>query len=201
MLTVVSKLCPGMKNNSMRRFFLLSLCFAAPGLLCIGIGSYGLHLAQQSTSWAKAPAKVVQSEVITSVQSRSGRGKTVLHKFNISYQYKVANQMYVSNNIFYGGGISTNTDFAEKYVTKYPQGMMTIATYDSLHPDQAVLEPGVKKLTFFPLVMGSTFFFIAITLMLIAWLEKTGSPLKSKAHNLLFFGLIPHFMLLFWIVF
>jgi Protein of unknown function (DUF3592) len=185
----------------MRRFFLFSLCFAAPGLICIGIGVHSLHLAQQSTSWAKAPAKVVQSEVITSVRSRSGGGKTVLHKFNISYQYKVANQTYVSKDIFYGGGISTNTDFAKKYVAKYPQGMRTIATYDPLHPDQAVLEPGIKKLTFFPLVMGSAFSFISITLMLIAWLDKKGSPLKSKADNLLFFGLITHSMLLFWIVF
>jgi hypothetical protein len=184
----------------MRRFFLFSLCFAAPGLLCTGMGVHNLHLAQQSTSWAKAPAKVVDSEIVTTVNSKNGR-RTLLHEFNISYQYKVADQMYVSNNIFYGGDISTNTGLARKYVSKYPQGMMTIATYDPLHPDQAVLEPGIMKLTFFPLVMGSTFFFISINLTLIAWLEKNESPLKSKAHNSLFFGLIMHFMLLFWVVF
>jgi hypothetical protein len=85
--------------------------------------------------------------------------------FIIEYEYEVLGKVYKSSRVLYGYTGSSNRDYAESYVKKYPEGETVLVYYHPDRPEESVLEPFVREYEVIYAFFGSLFFGL-----FIAWI-------------------------------
>ena len=153
-------------KNIMPWFVYLFLSvFMAVGLWFIGKGISEVVIAHQSVGWQSTRGRITDSKLVGSSGRKGGRS----YKPQITFEYRVAGGNYTSSNAFFGQGIAGG-GYAHRYVSKYKKGSEVTVSYNPHRPEQAVLEPGITKRVFAPIVFGLVFFVIAGSFMLLSWI-------------------------------
>ncbi|BCM92195.1 hypothetical protein IAD21_04074 [Abditibacteriota bacterium] len=96
--------------------------------------------------------------IITHSYVYSSGGKSASYDFNITYTYSVAGRSYSSDQITFGYRGSSDRNFADSYVRKYPTGSQVVVHYKADEPTFAVLEPtvmGNTRVVFWVVLIGS----------------------------------------------
>lgn len=139
--------------------------FMAIGLWVIGKGISDAVVAHQSVGWQSTPGRITDSKLVTSSGSKGGK----LYKPQITFEYRVDGATHTSSNVFFGQGIAGG-GYAHRYVNEYKKDNEVTVSYNPHRPEQAVLEPGITKRAFAPIVFGLVFFILGGSVMLLSWI-------------------------------
>lgn len=141
------------------------ILFAIFVLVGLGIAVYGLTVlyhARRTAAWPGTPGVVTRSEVVRGDDSYSAA---------LAYSYTVDGVAYEGTSIASGPEITSSTeDHARRRVDRYPVGSAVTVYYDPAAPATAVLEPGLLKRSFVPLVFGLFFATFGGWFWLLWWL-------------------------------
>ncbi len=99
---------------------------------------------QQPLLWDQSPAwPTITGTIIASrVYSHHRYEDETLYRADVTYEYSVDSQYYVSDNLDFQASVSTDRNQAKDMVNKYPSGMVVLVYYDPDNPENAVLIPG-----------------------------------------------------------
>lgn len=115
-------------------FLLLgTLGFPLGGSLLIGALADWARAAL-SRSWPTAAARVLKSEVVTTL------GKGPRNIADVRYEYEVAGKRYAGSTIRFSQGKYRFRDQAERVIERYPPGAEVAVHYDPDNPATAALE-------------------------------------------------------------
>ncbi len=134
------------------------------GLWIMSKGISDAVTAYQSGRWETTSGLITESALVKS--SSKGGGSYIPQ---IQFEYSVGGQTYTSNQLIFGQGISGG-NYAKRYIQKYQKGHEVSVSYNPVRPDQAVLERGITKLTFAPIVFGFVFFIMGFCMALLSWM-------------------------------
>lgn len=140
MPATVKQMPPGVRFFFSRIFPLIFVIVGA------GVGYAGLRSlenARASTRWPGAPGKVLASSVERHVSSGS-KGTTVTYHAGILYEFKVGGTTYDGTRVAYGDYGSSSVSHARRIVNRYPKGSAVTVHYMPGHPEECLLEPGLK---------------------------------------------------------
>jgi hypothetical protein len=137
----------------------------AVGLWFIGKGISEAVIAHQSVGWQSTRGRITDSKIVASRGRKGGSS----YKPQITFEYRVDGAIYTSSNAFFGQGIAGGS-YAHRYINKYKQDTEVTVSYNPHRPDQAVLEPGITKRVFAPIVFGLVFFVMGGSFMLLSWI-------------------------------
>lgn len=150
--------------------YLISLgcsVFVLGGVFMCKLGLNAIETAKNSTSWPTTQGMIINSQIITENSDNS-----ISYRPSIEYLYKVGDETYRNNTIFFGdGGGNGFRSYSEHYVNKYYLNRSVRVSYDSKKPNISVLEPGTQKNTYVLFVVGCGFVFMGIWAWLIYWLQ------------------------------
>lgn len=133
-----------------------------------------LEQARASTSWPVTTGEVLESDVKS---HRSSNSNSSTYSAHVVYRYQSEGKNYESQTVWFGSDISTSDrSLAQNTVNKYPVRKSVNVYYDPLHPEAAVLEPGVFKTTWFYYLFGWLFLGVGILM--------AGIPLFSSFFRL-----------------
>ncbi len=122
------------------------------------LGKPMLDNAKQSTSWPTASGVVTHSDI----DRRLDKGKT-RYSAEIAYRFSVNGQEFVGNTVSYGAIVSSSDSNHVRRVTdRYPVGGEIDVYYDSVNPDNNVLEPGTKGSSFILYGVGWLFLIVGV---------------------------------------
>ncbi len=130
------------------------------GIILVGCAfiSYGLgqmSKAKQSVNWPSAPGNIIRSEKekhTTTEKSGSSKREVTYYLAAIDYEYQVGGKSYRSNRIAYEG---QNRNQTVALLNRYPKGKSVEVFYDPDDPEEAVLERGMKKGSYFMPIFGA----------------------------------------------
>ncbi|MBN1517904.1 DUF3592 domain-containing protein [Candidatus Sumerlaeota bacterium] len=141
--------------------FMGVLFSAIGGGLIIFVGLPTVHKAKASLEWPTTDGVVTSSEVVT---SHDEDGTT--YGANIIYRYTIDGQELIGDTVWYGGNFkSSSKKLALKTVGKYPKDKQVTVHYDPDRPNEAVLEPGAFKSTYFMLIFGGVFLVVGLLML------------------------------------
>ncbi|EDL57734.1 DUF3592 domain-containing protein [Gimesia maris] len=133
-----------------------------------------LEQARASTSWPVTTGEVLKSEVKS---HRSSNSNSSTYSAHVVYHYQIEGKNFEAQTVWFGSDISTSDrSLAQNTVKKYPVKQSVNVYYDPLHPEAAVLEPGVFKTTWFYYLFG--WFFLGVGILM------AGIPLFSSFFRL-----------------
>lgn len=120
-----------------------SILFAMVGLVLFAIAVYFLIMAIETKSWVSTEGIILVSDVIRNSLGSNSTG--ISYKPEICYSFLVGNKKYISNQI--RSFINYYTSWsarAYKLTDKYPINSKITVYYNSVDPNESVLEPGIK---------------------------------------------------------
>jgi hypothetical protein len=132
---------------SMNRWRLLRLIGLVLGVCLAVAGLVGVKSGLQSTSWRRAPARIVMSEV-----SGTGEHRSSL----VMAEYKIGDGIYQCGHVRAGGNNAASD------ATRYPMGASVTVAYDPAQVTSCALEPGVPALSIALLAAGAAFLGLAV---------------------------------------
>ncbi|MHA2224169.1 MAG: DUF3592 domain-containing protein [Candidatus Hodarchaeales archaeon] len=99
--------------------------------------------ARASLTWPSVVGTIVSSLEITSSGSEGG----TQYRASITYSYNVNDRTYQATRVKIGIQTFASPNYigAQRILTKYPREKIIIVYYDPNAPENAVLEPGLKK--------------------------------------------------------
>lgn len=120
---------------------MLGLILATAGaLLC-----WYLWLAYQNAKltdhWVRTPCEVIANHVDDSQFNQHGMPK---FKLLISYRYRFADELRVSDQVRRSPLTSSSPEKIDKWLEKYPNGLKTTCLVNPDDPDEAILKPNTK---------------------------------------------------------
>lgn len=163
------------RRGGLVRFVVVALflsIFVGVGLFNISKGARDVWSSVDSGNWPTTKAKIISSKVES--KSGSGRRGGTTYLPEVVYRYQIAGAEYTSMRIYFGGIRTSNSSLARQYVSKYKKGDTVEIRYDTRNPAEAVIEPGLSKRTFAPIVFGLVFFTVGSGCMAAFWLRWMG---------------------------
>lgn len=147
--------------------------FLFAGIAVLGWGIWNSLEAFSSRSWPYVEGKVIQSQV-ASYQSESDEGTTTMFYPYLRYNYSVEGQQFTGDKLDMGEYSSSNPNYAEEVVVRYPVGKPVRIYYDPAHPETAVLQPGFTSGLLIPLGLGLVFTIVGggLTYNMFKWIRK-----------------------------
>ncbi|BAY35567.1 hypothetical protein NIES2107_74790 (plasmid) [Nostoc carneum NIES-2107] len=136
----------------------IGLVFMVVGGGLIPMGYQELKNAQESLKWLTTDGVIVLSEI----KEIKDEDSTIYHA-NVRYQYSVGEKSYLSEQVSFGQYDSSDPEHAQSIVQRYEQGQKVSVHFNSVYPNESVLEPGVSWGSYMPLGI-STIFFITGTI-------------------------------------
>jgi len=146
-------------------------------LLGVGMlvpGLRNLWHAYASSSWPTTRGVIVFAEstdesAVTHVGER-GAVRSTAHGAPLAYQYEVGGQKHFSNVRRFGQfGASTDREWAEEILERYPSGADVPVSYCPTDPDLAALEPGIGRETYYLPGGGAAFVLFGLLAFLLTW--------------------------------
>jgi len=140
------------------------------GVICIlvgiGICFWGYNIiknAKASLSWPTTEGKIIKSDVKSewiTTGTGSSRRRQISYFADISYEYSVEGQKYISKKVSHGQYGSSNSDRAQQIADRYPEGKIIQVYYNPDQPNKAVLEVGTIWTSYGPIGIGALFILI-----------------------------------------
>jgi hypothetical protein len=136
--------------------------FVLAGLVIAVFGLVALGRAQRSARWAKTDGHITRSEVVVDGASYAPA---------VVYSYTVAGAQYQGTDITCGAKVSSGDGaYARACTARYQVGAPVAVYFDPDEPTAAVLEPGISRKSFIPLVFGLGFASFGAWFCLMFWL-------------------------------
>ena len=111
------------------------------GLLLVICGAWFLWHARASKAkakeailWSKAKGQILSSKVVRAVGF-----KPTVYRVQISYQYRVAGQVYSNNRLTLGGEVNSGRSKAQKRCDNYPPGSDQDVFFNTSNPEESYL--------------------------------------------------------------
>ena len=132
-----------------------------------------INKGKESTGWPTTPGKIIQSEIEereTTTGTGSDRRTTISSVAQLEYEYSIDGTSYKSRRVSF----AQSSQEAQAIVNRYPLGKGVKVYYDPDDHGFAVLEPGLKKGSYFFVGFGG---FIALfgLIFMIAGVKKSRS--------------------------
>jgi hypothetical protein len=116
--------------------------------------------------WASRSWPVTQGTIVLSQVIKDESHKKAVYRADVQFTYEVSGRAYRGNRISFSleGVSSADETGAQRLVEQYPPGKVVSVAYDPSNAVNAVLEPGVRAVSFLILflILLSTVFSIAI---------------------------------------
>ena len=142
--------------------YILFAIFVLVGLAIAVYGLIVLYHARRSTTWPSTEGVITQSNVVRGDDSYAPA---------VVYSYTINGVRYQGKDIASGPVLASSTEaYARNYLARYPVGTPVAVYYDPKIPATAVLEPGILKKSFVPLVFGLLFATFGGWFWLLWWL-------------------------------
>jgi hypothetical protein len=152
------------------RCFLLLLGILGGAVLMYGLRSR--RRALESKWWPCAEARIIRSEVVRELTSRSDDPVPIYAWYpEIEYEYSAVGRRYVSSRVLLVR-VNFPADQAQALVERYRPGSVARAYYDPARPGFAVLEPGLaghEGRYAIPLIVGACFMVAGFAGALLLW--------------------------------
>jgi hypothetical protein len=142
--------------------YVISGAFVLVGLAIAAFGLSVVVIARRSAAWPSVAGIITRSGITHGDQS---------HAPDVAYTYSVDGVPFEGNQIVRGPAIASSTeDYALRRIARYPVGTPVAVYYAPRSPSTAVLEPGLSKQSFVPLVFGLMFVSFGGCFGLLWWL-------------------------------
>ena len=140
----------------------ISFALYLASLLIIGQNFRYLGKVLKSKKWPQ-----VQGEIKKVMVYRKQEDESVSYNVDVTYTYEVEGQKYTSHQIkldfVHGARTFVPKIFAMMKVEKYEEGKKIKVFYDSLNPNESILELGLRHFTFFlMLIVGIGLFLFGL---------------------------------------
>ncbi len=132
-------------------------------IFCLGFIVIGVLLTRGSIldlleedhrkSWPKTGGVITASKKVT---KKDAEGRT-MYGVDITYAYKLNGFTYTSNRVTGSDGYSSDAGWAEGLVSAYPSKQEISVFYDPEDVTSAILQPGVTRMSWVPLILGLAF--------------------------------------------
>ena len=133
------------------------------GLLVSLVIIVGINSSKESLKWLFInPDTYHQTEGTILSSNIGGGGVWGSWRFDITYEYMIGEQKFISNRVNFGYQAMSDRSYAQGYVDKYFVGKKVIVFYDPNDPSISVLEPQVRWYT--PFSFYIMLLLIALTL-------------------------------------
>jgi Protein of unknown function (DUF3592) len=146
----------------------LKLFWAGIAVLAFALLSVYLNWSDIRGIYFSDPAdfSLIEGKIVSSstYEYKPRRG-SLNYYYSIEYEFIVNEKRYRSGKITFYEHFSTNPEFAQSYVSKYPVGKQVTVYYDPNDPSFSVLEPEVK---------GGAEFELALLITSFVMLAKSG---------------------------
>ena len=123
-------------------------------------------LWDESPAWPMTTGKIATSRV----DEHHLYDEATQYRPDVTYEYSVDGQQYVSDNYDFGALISTNRSRAQDIVDNYPSGMGVIVYHDPDNPENAVLIPGCTGCRRSPIILPELIGLVLGSLILLGYL-------------------------------
>jgi hypothetical protein len=159
----------------MKNFFYKLIClpFVILGAMALCYGTIVIIRAKASTHWPTVQGKVI----FASMRTDSGGDNTTYHA-DIQYDFCVDGVTFTGKRVAYGDYGSSDTQHAERVLSRYPVGTKVAVYYMPDRPEECLLEPGLRFQSLS--IMGFGLLFFAVGYRAIVILHTEG---KSKSQN------------------
>ena len=142
--------------------FILTGLFVLVGASIASYGVYTLGRARRTAAWPSVPGTITRSQVARGDES---------FEPDIAFAYNVDGVAHEGREITSGPSIASSTEVAAtRRIARYPVGTAVSVSYDPNRPSAALLEPGLTKRSFVPLVFGLMFASFGGSFGLLWWL-------------------------------
>jgi len=132
------------------------------GLLASLVIIVGINSSKESLKWLFINPDTYHKTQGTILSSNIGGGGVWSSwRFDITYEYMIEDQKFVSNRVHFGYQAMSDRSYAQRYVDKYFAGKKVMVYYDPTDPSKSVLEPQVRWYTPF-------YFYIMLLLIALA---------------------------------
>ncbi len=159
-----------MQNMTPAKAFFFTRIFPAIFILVGGITVYlgisDMLLAKASNGWPNTQGAISASEM---EYHRDSDGGGTYHA-RILYDYEVFGVLYSNDRIAYGDYGSSNPSHARSIVNRYSKQLPVTVYYQPEHPQESVLETGIKGQAYFLPLFGLVF--LSAGLLMAYYLPK-----------------------------
>lgn len=166
----------------MNRIMVLSLgcLFFSIGLELSDYSLFEVYKALSSKGWPMTRGVVVSSR-IKPPEISSGQDAGILYHASIVYKYKVNGTEYEGKRIKFGELEGTAPDDSQMLLNQYRNNEAVSVYYRPGSPDEAVLEPGLHRNTWFIPLFGLFFIGMSGLFAMVSFSQDRSSPQKSRA--------------------
>jgi len=136
------------------------------GFTLILFGIYLVVKSNDTKKWDETTGIILKSDLEKTSTIAGYDGESQSFKASIEYRYKVNNQEYTSNRVFYGDKISKPLPFKSKTLVKlYSKDIEVPVYYNPLKPKESVLQKGLKFIVIELLILGSLFLLLGFAIL------------------------------------
>ncbi len=134
------------------------------GAATMYIGVENVYKAWKSTAWPTVEGEIIASSIETQYSTGTEVSSSTYHA-KILYEYTVNGTIFTGHRVAYGEYGTGDPAHAERISDKYPKGMAVFVYYMPGKYRESVLEPGLKGVPWFFLVLGLVFLFAGILMV------------------------------------
>jgi len=146
---------------------ILFVIFLVMGLVFIGLAIHTINKTITSQSWPTTEGVVIISDMETEWELRSRSSKTdsrsvIRYSPEVVYRYLVDGKTYSANTISFIQKSSRHLAHVQKVLNEYPIGRTVVVHYNSLDPQNAVLQTHISIGNYVAIATGILFLVIGI---------------------------------------
>lgn len=152
------------------------------GVTLLGFGIFFLKEARLSQDWPSVQGKVNSIQVVGRLSGQGATARKQYH-YTIRYTYHVEGQDYTSDRYSLGTGVNASSRYYSQREEArsaarqiYKLGQSIHVYYHPHHPERALLQPGVNRATYVPLVLGLVFTASGLAFLIPWWLGMVSNP-------------------------
>ena len=153
------------------RIFMALLCTIGLGLLVFGAAQ--VKKGRASVAWPTTEGEIMAAEMT------GNRGDSTTYGAKIIYAYELGKTGFSGDKVSLGDYSSSNSEHAREILRRYPIGKKVLVYYNPEDPSEAILEPGIRGITWILLGVGAVLF-VAALISLLMFEQKLRK--KSREH-------------------
>jgi hypothetical protein len=128
---------------------LLMPSFAVVGIWLLVMGTGDYLEARSSQSWPSVAGQIVDSRIVSDTRRDSDGDRYSVYRADVTYEYTVRDQTYVSNRIDLSGfSSSRDPHVAARELEAYPRGGEVTVYYNPNNPGKALLDRSMPPHTY-----------------------------------------------------
>ena len=145
------------------------------GLAVMGFGLRDVYRGWKTTSFERAPGKLIDAEVKTTVRRNSKSSRTV-HQVELTYAYHAGGRPCEGTVVASSYSPTPNRHDHERLLQWLQSTPQFNVFYDPLNPEKCVLVPGVDRGMFSLIALSGLLLSITLGITAIFYLISAGDP-------------------------